>query len=103
MEQRMSSLHPGVTGRASGDELEPLAVSPRQACRMLNVGNTYLYELLKRGELENYWEGKSRKITMRSIRARQERQLAAARGAEAAPEPRPRGRPRKTAGSEVRP
>jgi excisionase family DNA binding protein len=97
----MSSLHPGVTGRASGDDLEPLAVSPRQACRLLNVGNTYLYELLNNDELESYWEGKSRKITMRSIRARQERQLVAARAAEAAPQPRPRGRPRKRPAPEV--
>jgi excisionase family DNA binding protein len=99
----MSSLHPGVTGRSSGDGLEPLAVSPRQACRLLNVGNTYLYELLKNGELESYWEGKSRKITTHSIRARHERQLAVAHGAEAAPNPRRRARPRKMSASEMRP
>ena len=72
----MSSLHPGVTGRASGDDLEPLAVSPRPACRLLNIGNTYLYGLINNDELETYLEGGARKITMRSIRARQERQLA---------------------------
>jgi excisionase family DNA binding protein len=99
----MSSLHPGVTGRASGDGLEPLAVSPRQACRLLNVGNTYLYELLKNGELESYWEGKSRKITTQSIRARHQRQLAAARGATETARPRRPGRPRKLPANEVRP
>jgi hypothetical protein len=75
----MSSLHPGVTGRASGDDLEPLAVSPRQACRLLSIGNTYLYGLINNDELETYLEGGARKITMRSIRARQERQLAVSR------------------------
>ena len=98
----MSSLHPGVTGRASGDDLKPLAVSPREACRLLNVGNTYLYKLLNNGELESYWEGKSRKITTQSIRARHERQLAAAHGAEAVEQPRRRGRPRKLPANEAR-
>jgi excisionase family DNA binding protein len=99
----MSSLRPEITSRASGDGLEPLAVSPRQACRLLNVGNTYLYELLKDNELESYWEGKSRKITTQSIRARHERQLAAAHGAEAVEQPRRRGPPRKLPAGEATP
>jgi hypothetical protein len=98
----MSSLHSGVAGRASGDDLEPLAVSPRQTRRLLNIGNTYLYKLLNNGELESYWEGRSRKVTMQSIRARHERQLAAARGAAATTETaRRRGRPRKLSASEA--
>jgi excisionase family DNA binding protein len=101
----MSSLHPEVTGRASGDDLEPLAVSPREACRLLNVGNTYLYELLNNGELESYWEGKSRKITTRSIRARHARQLADAgvSGAATQTMPRRRSRPRKLQANEATP
>jgi excisionase family DNA binding protein len=97
----MSKIHPS----ANGDDFEPLAVSPRQACQLINVGITYLYDLINNGELESYLEGRSRKITMRSIRARQDRQLAAARGAivttEAA-QPCRRGRPRKTVAHQVR-
>jgi excisionase family DNA binding protein len=78
-------------------------VSPRQACRLLNIGNTHLYALIKNGELESYLEGRSRKVTMRSIRARHERQLVATRGTEAAPRPHRRGPPRKAAGNEVQP
>jgi excisionase family DNA binding protein len=98
----MSALHPGITGRASGADLDPLAVSPRQACRLLNVGNTYLYELINNDELESYLEGRARKITMRSIRTRQERQLAAAREADVSEAPQPRRRGRKGAMHQVR-
>jgi hypothetical protein len=101
----MSSLRPEITSHASGDGLEPLAVSPRQACRLLNVGITYLYGLINNNELESYLEGHARKITMKSIHARQERLLAAARGAVITTEtaqPRRRGRPRKTVENEVR-
>jgi excisionase family DNA binding protein len=124
----MATIRPEITGRASGehqlvlrrrappyaktrfrtlDDLEPLAVSPQQACRLLNVGITYLYGLINNNELESYLEGRrARKITMRSIRARQERQLAAARGAIVTTEtaqPRRRGRPPKTIAHAVQP
>jgi hypothetical protein len=63
---------------------EPLVVSPKRAQYLLGCGNTRFYELLTSGELESYKDGKSRKITMRSIRARVERKLA-----EAGPETSP--------------
>ncbi len=47
---------------------EMLVVSPRQAATMLNIGVTRLYELLDTGELESYKDGKSRRITTRSIK-----------------------------------
>ena len=50
-------------------------VSPRRACALLGIGTTKLYELLNDGELEAYQEGKSRKITLRSIVARRQRLL----------------------------
>ncbi len=94
----MQSIHPGVTGRAH-NQLEPLAVSPRQACLLLGVGNTRLYQLIGKGELQSYSDGRARRITMESIRRRVERLLAAAGAAganfEAAP-PRGHRRPRKT-------
>ena len=96
----MATIHPGVTGRAARKELEPLAVSPRQSCILLDIGTTRLYELINDGELESYLDGRSRKIMMRSIRDRQERLLAAAGAtgaARQAAQPRRRGRPRKAA------
>jgi excisionase family DNA binding protein len=48
---------------------EPLVVSPRQACRLLSVGLTRLYELLKAGKLDSFLVGRSRRITLASIHA----------------------------------
>jgi hypothetical protein len=48
-----------------GDD-ERLVVSPRRARQMLVVGNTRFYELLP--ELDSYLDGRSRKITVASIR-----------------------------------
>lgn len=59
---------------------EALVVSPKRAEILLNVGHTTLYEMLNNGELESYREGKSRKITMASIKARIARKLAEDRG-----------------------
>ena len=66
----MATIHPEVTGKRVGNNFEPLAVSPRQACLLLGIGNTRLYQLLGAGELVTYTEGRARRITMASIRAR---------------------------------
>jgi excisionase family DNA binding protein len=89
----MRSNHPGVSGRAV--ELEPLAVSPSQACLLLGIGNTRLYQLIGNGEIETYREGRARRITMQSIRHRVARLVADASSDGGAPLPRRRGRPRK--------
>jgi excisionase family DNA binding protein len=47
---------------------------------MLDCGTTRLYELIANGELESYRDGKSRKITVASIKARVARMLAESRG-----------------------
>ncbi len=65
-----------ATPRAS-TEIEPLVVKPKVAWRMLGCGNTRGYELIACGELESYKDGRSRKITVASIRRYIERQLAA--------------------------
>jgi hypothetical protein len=52
---------------------QPLSVSPKKAMFLLDVGHTRLYELMGTGELESYWEGRHRKITLRSIHARVEK------------------------------
>ena len=81
----MEALSPGVTGRRCGDNrLEPLAASPREACVLLNVGMTRLYQLMHTDELESYLDGGSRRITMESIRRRLERLLAGSRAPDSA-------------------
>jgi excisionase family DNA binding protein len=79
-------------------DVEPLVVSPRLAWHLLGCGNTHGYELLDAGELESYLDGRSRRITMRSIKDYIARRIAASRsavGVLASPPPRRRGRPRK--------
>jgi hypothetical protein len=58
------------------DDLEPLVVKPKIAWKMLDCGNTRGYELLAAGELESYKEGRSRKVTVASIKALVARRLA---------------------------
>ena len=72
----MASVHPGVTARKIGNRVEALAVTPRQACTLLSIGNTYLYELIRIGELDSYLEGRARRITMESIQRRVARLVA---------------------------
>jgi excisionase family DNA binding protein len=57
--------------------LEPLVVKPKVAWRMLGCGNTRGYELIAAGELQSYKDGRSRKITVASIKRYIERRLAA--------------------------
>jgi hypothetical protein len=54
-----------------------LVVSPRTACLMLSVSHKRLYCLLADGQLESFKDGRSRKITVASIKARIARGLAA--------------------------
>lgn len=55
----------------------PLVASPNQAMRAIQVSRKKLYELINTGELESYTEGKSRRITVKSINEYIERRLAA--------------------------
>jgi excisionase family DNA binding protein len=79
----------------------PLVVSPREAWRLLACGNTRGYALLAAGELESYLDGRSRRITMRSIHRYIAERLAETNGstlsAPTASLPRHRGRPRRPA------
>ena len=49
-------------------QLGPLVVKPKIAWMMLNCSNTGGYELLAAGELDSFRDGRSRKITVASIR-----------------------------------
>ncbi|MBU6464212.1 MAG: helix-turn-helix domain-containing protein [Bradyrhizobium sp.] len=54
----------------------PLVASPNQTMRAIQVSRKKLYELINTGELESYTEGKSRRITVKSINEYIERRLA---------------------------
>jgi hypothetical protein len=82
---------------AAHEPLQPFAVSPKKAAHIEQCGLTELYERLNNGEYETYLDGAKRQITLRSIRARQERKLAAAGGPPRENSSPRRGRPRKTA------
>jgi hypothetical protein len=71
---------------------EPFLVKPKVAWKMLACGNTRGYELLAAGELESFLDGRSRKITVASIRRYIERHLGKSAATESK---RRRGRPRK--------
>jgi excisionase family DNA binding protein len=55
-----------------------LVVTPAQARKLLGVGNTYLYQLIKEGAIDSYNEGRGRRITVSSILAHIQRKLEAA-------------------------
>jgi hypothetical protein len=68
-------------------ELEALiekigVVSPRVAGRIDHIGQTRVHQLMDSGEYENFRDGASRKITLRSIMERRMRLLAAAAAAD---------------------
>jgi hypothetical protein len=74
-----------ITDRSEG----ALVVKPSVAWRMLSVSNTRGYQLLAKGELVSFRDGRSRKITVASIHQYISRHLAEAS------DKRGRGRPRK--------
>jgi hypothetical protein len=58
-----------MKGNGSGAAVEPLAVRPAEAERIIGCGHTKLYQLLDEGRLESTLIGtRTRLITMRSIR-----------------------------------
>ena len=71
---------------------EPLLVKPRVAWKILACGNTRGYELLAAGELESFLDGRSRKITLQSIRDYIARRLGKGTSAEKLQLARRRGR-----------
>jgi hypothetical protein len=63
------------------------AITPLQACELLGISMAHLYKHMN--EFDTYLDGRSRKITLASIKRRQARLIAQASGK------RPRGRPRR--------
>ena len=54
-------------GPAVDDQVEAIAITPRQACRLLAIGNTRLYQLISKGELQTYLDGRARRVVLASI------------------------------------
>jgi hypothetical protein len=73
----------------------PLVVKPKTAWKMLACSNTRGYELLNAGELESFLDGRSRKITVDSIRRYIARHLQPTEDSGANPQLCRRGRPHK--------
>jgi hypothetical protein len=74
-----------------------LLVKPKVAWKMLACSNTRGYELIAAGELDSFRDGRSRKITVDSIRRYIARRLAPAASLTKDTKHRQRGRPRKDA------
>jgi excisionase family DNA binding protein len=55
----------------------PLAVPPLEAARLLSLGVSRVYALMRDGELRSYIDGRSRRVTMASLHGYIARQLAA--------------------------
>jgi hypothetical protein len=84
-----------ISSKAPSD-VAPLVVKPREARSMLACGNTRLYELLAAKELDSFLDGRSRKITVDSIRRYIARRLAPVVSPTKDTEPHRRGRSGKT-------
>jgi len=59
-------------------ELEPLVIKPKAASELLACSLTRIYKLMADAEIESFRDGRSRKITLQSIRRYVERKLASA-------------------------
>jgi excisionase family DNA binding protein len=59
------------------NEIDPLAISPKKARALLDVGLTRLYQLIGSGEIDSFRDGKSRKIVFASLKAYIARQIEA--------------------------
>jgi excisionase family DNA binding protein len=50
-------------------DIDPILVSPKEAARLLNFGQTKIFALLKDGTLESTKIGYARRISVASIKA----------------------------------
>jgi hypothetical protein len=71
-----SQARHGLKVQAPFGDIEALVVKPRIAWVLLQCSNTRGYELIANGELDSFKDGRSRKITVDSIRAYIARRLA---------------------------
>jgi len=71
-----SQARHGLKIQAPVGDIEALVVKSRIAWILLQCSNTRGYELIANGELDSFKDGRSRKITVDSIRAYIARRLA---------------------------
>ena len=81
-----SSTQSPVSTQAS---VTPLAVSPSEACRLLSLSTSRLYQLMRAGELPSYRDGRARRITMTAIQSYIARRVADAGNGWSAWRPKP--------------
>jgi excisionase family DNA binding protein len=62
--------------RAPQADMEPLAVPPKTAWRLLGISNTTGYQLIRDHEIESFLVGRSRRVPLASIRNLIDRRLA---------------------------
>lgn len=58
----------GLDDPSNDNSAFPLLVTVRQACSLLGIGRTHLFQLLNTGVLERRKVGRSTRITLRSVR-----------------------------------
>jgi excisionase family DNA binding protein len=61
---------------SSESDIEPLVVSVKTGCAVLDKGVTGLYKLIAAGEIQSYRDGRSRKLVLASLKAYVARQLS---------------------------
>jgi hypothetical protein len=71
----MSASHSSSL-RSSAAPVTPIAVSPADAGRLLSLGGSRIYALMRSGELESYVDGRARRVTVASISAYVARRVA---------------------------
>jgi hypothetical protein len=73
------------SARSTITSVKPLAVAPLEAGRLLSVSQTRIYVMMRAGELDDFWCGRARRITLKSIEKYLALQLAAANKAAGRP------------------
>ena len=97
----MSQISTGLSRREKRTpplpSVAPLAVPPSQAARMLSIGISRMYKLLRTGALVSYRDGRSRRVVVSSIHEYVARHVAADPAGWRQIHPRPQERRRKLA------
>jgi excisionase family DNA binding protein len=81
------------------NDSERLLVRPRRACYLLDCGTTHLYDLIAKGKLTSFLDGRSRKITVESLNRYINERLTAGTNKSAVPQPHRARRPRHGGGA----
>jgi hypothetical protein len=96
----MGTIRPEITGRATGDG-SPLAVTVQRACELSGLGQTSIWHCLKTGRLKAvHVPGLRRTLVSYPSLVRL---LSPPSDVRPEPQPRRRGRPRKSSDEEVTP